>query len=87
MYLRNDAGNAWLGPVTPGAAQDVENSWVILHASGCSVAKNGDNLTLTWSVEFKATLGGTTKNIYLYAQDKYDWVDSWKYVGQVQITP
>jgi len=86
IRMTDDSG-AWIGPITPGAAQDLQNSWVIIHGAGTSVSTTADKLSVTWSLEFKATLSGTTKNIYLYAQDKLDWIDSWKHVGQVQITP
>ncbi len=86
IKIRNDSG-AWIGPITPGSAQDLQNSWVILHGAGTSVTKTGDMLTITWSLEFKSTLTGTTKNIYLYAQDALDWVDPWRYAGFIQITP
>jgi len=86
IRMKDDAG-AWLGPITPGAAADLQNSWVIIHGAGCSFSTSGDKLTFTWNIEFKAPLAGTTKNVYLYAQDKLDWVDVWKHVGQIQITP
>ncbi|MDH7488907.1 MAG: hypothetical protein QHH80_05315 [Anaerolineae bacterium] len=86
IRIKDDSG-AWIGPITPGSAQDLQNSWVIVHGEGCSVAKNQDMLTVTWSIEFKAPMAGTTKNIYLYAQDRYDWIDPWKYAGSIQITP
>jgi hypothetical protein len=86
IKIRNDTNTAWLGPITPGVAADIQNSWGIVHGAGCSVSANGDKLTITWSIEFKAPLAGTTKNVYLYAQDKLDWVDAWKYAGQIQIT-
>ncbi|GAB4506496.1 MAG: hypothetical protein Kow00123_06340 [Anaerolineales bacterium] len=86
IRIKNDSGS-WIGPITPGAAQDLQNSWVILHGAGTSVTKTGDMLTITWSLEFKSTLAGTTKNVYLYAQDKLDWIDSWRYAGYIQIIP
>ncbi len=86
IKILNDSGS-WIGPITPGAAQDLQNSWVILHGAGTSVTKTGDMLTITWSLEFKSTLAGTTKNVYLYAQDKLDWIDSWRYAGYIQIIP
>jgi len=86
IKIRNDAG-AWIGPITPGSAQNLENSWVIVYGAGCSVTKSGDMLSITWSIEFKSPMAGTTKNIYLYAQDRYDWTDSWRYAGSVQIVP
>lgn len=86
IQIRDDAGTGWLGPITPGDQQDVENSWGIIHGSGCSVSPNRDTLTVTWSIEFKSTLADTTKNIYLYAQDKLSWVSYWQYAGQITIT-
>lgn len=86
IRIKDDSG-VWIGPITPGSTQDLQNSWVIVHGEGCSVAKNGDMLTVIWSIEFKAPMAGTTKNIYLYAQDLYDWNDPWKYAGSIQIVP
>jgi hypothetical protein len=86
MQIRTDSG-AWSAGIVPGQPQNVENSWGILHGQGCSVVMDGDRLTVTWSIEFKATLAGTTKNVYLYAQDKLDWVSDWSYAGKIEITP
>jgi len=84
IKMRNDTGT-WIGPITPGSAQDLSNSWVTIHGEGCSVVKSGDMVTITWSLEFKSALAGTTKNIYFYAQDSLDWVDSWRHAGTIQI--
>ncbi len=86
IRIKNDSG-AWIGPITPGAAQDLENSWVIVHGQGCSVSKIGDQISVTWNLEFKSPMANTTKNVYLYAQDVFDWIDSWRYAGSIQITP
>ncbi len=86
IRLLNDAGTGWLGPITPGVTGDVETSWAIIHGAGSSVTRTGDKLTIAWSIEFKAPMAGTTKNIYLYAQDRLNWVSYWQYTGKVQIT-
>lgn len=86
IKMRKDDGT-WTGPITPGSAQDLSNSWVTIHGEGCSVTKSGDKVTVTWSLEFKSSLAGTTKNVYLYAQDTLDWIDFWRYAGTIQITP
>lgn len=85
IRIKNDSG-AWIGPIALGSQQTLENSWVILYGQGCSATKVGDTLTLTWNVAFKGTMAGTTKNLYLYAQDTFDWNEPWRHAGSTQIT-
>lgn len=86
ISLYDDSAGAWMSPITPGAAETTENNWVIIHGSGCVANIDGDTLSVTWSVEFKAAMPLSTKQAYVYAQDKFTWISGWQYVGQVQVT-
>jgi hypothetical protein len=67
LYLRNDAGTAWLSPaLTPGGSGTVANSQCTLNASGSSVSLSGNNLTLNVSLTFAGTLTNPL-NVYLFA--------------------
>jgi hypothetical protein len=80
LWLRNDAGNAWLGPVTPGTAGTVENSQCTLVAASSAASGSGTTLTLDVSVSFKGAFAGT-KNVYLYAIDMLNLVSNWQQRG------
>src|SRR6185312_15818592 len=66
LFLANDAGTAFLGPIIPGTAGTLENSQCILNGAASSAVVAGNNLTLSVSVSFKPSFAGL-KNIYLSA--------------------
>jgi hypothetical protein len=67
LYLRNDAGSAWLTPaLTPGGSGTLANSQCTLNASSSSVSTSGNNLTVNFSLTFTSTFTGT-RNVYMYA--------------------
>lgn len=86
ISLYDDATSSWLPPITPGAAQNAENNWVIIHGAGCSAITQGNQLSLVWSIEFKPAMPATAKGAYMYANDQLLWVSGWQYAGQVQVT-
>ncbi len=68
LYIRNDAGTAWLGGYAPGSANTIQNSYASLDCSQTSVSGNGNTLTVNWKVTFKSPFTGA-KNTYLLATD------------------
>ena len=66
LYLRNDAGTAWLAALTLGVAGTVSNSQCTLDAGSSSVSKSGSNLTLKVALSFNSGFVAS-KNVYLYA--------------------
>ena len=75
LFLINDAGTAWLGPITPGTTATVQNSHCVLNAATSSATVNGNNLTVNFSVNFLPLSGGK-RNIYLLALDSVNNVNS-----------
>jgi hypothetical protein len=74
LFLINDAGNGWLGPITPGAAATLQNVRCILNGATSSAVGSGDGMVVQFllSVNFDVTfLPGFVgeKNIYLYAHN------------------
>jgi len=69
LYLKNDAGTAFLGPLTPGLPGTLSNSQCTLDAGKSSVAGSGDILTLNLAFSFKPTFVGM-QGIFSYAIDK-----------------
>ena len=66
LYLRNDAGTAWLAALTPGVAGTVSNSQCTLNAGSSSVSAAGNNLTLNVALSFSSTFV-SSENTYLCA--------------------
>jgi hypothetical protein len=80
LWLRNDAGAAWLGPITPGTAATLENSQCALVAASSAASGSGTTLTLDVGVNFKAGFVGA-KNVYLYAIDTLNLASNWQQRG------
>ncbi|MCP5109782.1 MAG: hypothetical protein GY953_02985, partial [bacterium] len=66
LWLMDDSGAAWLGPVTPGSASKLENSQCSIDATGSSASGSGTSLTLNVDVTFQPAFAGK-KNIYMSA--------------------
>lgn len=71
VYLANDAGTAWLGPVTLGQAGTVQNSQCTVSGTGSSATGTSSNLTINLSLTFQPAFSGS-KNLYLEANDGTD---------------
>ena len=68
LYLRNDAGDAWLGDISPGSSRLIENSYAVIDCSGTTVSGSGDTLTIRWRLKFKPAFKGA-KNSYIRVRD------------------
>jgi sugar lactone lactonase YvrE len=84
FFLADDGETKYLGPVTLGALQIVENSQCRISGAGSSAVGMGTSLTLTLAVSFKAPFVGA-KNIYLEAQNYYIQ-SAWQQTGSWTIT-
>ena len=80
VWLLNDGGTTWLGPVTLGIAGTLENSQCIVTAGGSSSSKVGTNLTVNLALTFKPAFAGA-KNIYMQTQDAGGLVTGWQQRG------
>src|SRR5207248_454530 len=85
LYLMNDAGNAWLGPITPGTSATVQNSQCVVNGAQTSASGSGNTLTLNLSLNFKSTFVGG-KNIYGWAQDNGNANSGWQPIGTWTVT-
>jgi len=83
LYLANNTGSAWLGPVSPGQSGTLQNSQCTVTAASSSASGSGTNLTLNLALTFQAAFAGS-KNIYM---DVYDGLDSgWSQKGTWTVT-
>jgi len=80
LWLRDDAGSAWLGPATPGASGTLENGQCALTLASAAVSGSGTTLTLDLAVSFKSVFGGA-RNVYLYAIDLMGLNSGWQQRG------
>ncbi|MCC7496862.1 MAG: SBBP repeat-containing protein [Bryobacterales bacterium] len=76
LYLLDDAGHTWLGPVAPGSMSILENSQCSLVAAASKFESSGDVLVLTYAVVFKPEFAGN-KNTYLYFRERWSQVGTW----------
>lgn len=58
LYLANDAGAGWMGPVTPGSGDSAQNSRCKLYGAGSSVSGSGTALYVNVSVSFTSAMLG-----------------------------
>jgi hypothetical protein len=67
LFLRNDAGTAWLTPaLTPGGTGTVGGSQCTLNAASSAVSTAGNQMTLKVGLTFSSTFVNS-RNVYLYA--------------------
>ena len=58
LYLLNNAGSAFLSPITVGSANTLTNSQCTISGSSSSVSASGNNLTVNLSVTFAGGFAG-----------------------------
>ncbi len=80
VYLFGDAGPGWLGPLTLGAAGNLQNSQCLVSGAGSSVVGSGNKLTVSLALSFQVAFAGV-KNIYLLAQDTAGLATGWQMRG------
>jgi hypothetical protein len=68
LRLQNDAGSAWLGPITLGSTASLANSQCSITGSGASSVVTGNNLTITIPATFAFAFVGA-KTAFGYAYD------------------
>ena len=86
LYLFNNAGTAFVGSCTPGAAGSLSNSRGTLNCRATTVSGSGNNLTVNWNIKPKAAFVSTTKkNLYLYARDMSNAITGWTDKGDWKI--
>jgi hypothetical protein len=59
VFLANDSGAGWLGPLTLGAAGSLQNSQCAVHGAASSVSGSGTSLTLNLAFSFLPAYAGT----------------------------
>ena len=80
LYLKNDGGTAWQGPLTAGTSGTLQNSQCMVNGSETTAAGSGQTLTLTLSVSATPTFVGT-QNIYMVAIDSEGSSSGWQNRG------
>jgi hypothetical protein len=69
LWLLNDTGSGWLGPMAPGSAATLENSQCVVSGTGSSVSVSDNNVTLNLALGLKPAFAGA-KIIYMQAFDR-----------------
>ncbi|MCP5117780.1 MAG: hypothetical protein GY953_43735, partial [bacterium] len=80
LWLMNDAGTAWLGPVSVGSPDVLDNNQCTVEAQGASASASGTTLSLELSGAFKPGFTGT-KDFYMYAADTTGLNSGWQARG------
>ena len=82
FYLINDAGIAFMGPLTAGSAGTLANSRCTLTGSGSSIGGSGNTLTAALQISFNPAFGAV-RNLYMYAADQAGFNTGWQMRGTV----
>ena len=83
LFLRDDAGGSWLGPLTPGSPGTLENSRCSLNAGNSSTVKAGASVTLNLDLQFHQSGPKTT---WLRGTDTALQSSGWVPVGTWTVT-
>ena len=84
LYMNNNAGQQ-IGGVVRGTATTIQSENAILDCTGTTVNWSGNNLTVTWKVQFKPTMAGKNCNLYMYATDALGSSQTWTSKGTVTV--
>src|SRR5579884_1586005 len=80
LYLLNDAGTGWQGPITISAAGTLSNSQCTLNGAQSSRTLSGNTLTLRLTLSFTPAFAGL-RNIYAEAINQSKLASGWKTLG------
>jgi hypothetical protein len=78
--LSNDAGSAWLGPITLGTVTSLANGQCTISATGASISTSATNLTVNFPVSFAYAFRGA-KSTFGLAEDNSAQFSPWKTTG------
>ncbi|PWT99085.1 MAG: hypothetical protein C5B51_27925, partial [Terriglobia bacterium] len=78
--LFNDAGSAWLGPITLGAVASLSNSQCTVAAANATTAISANNLTVVVPLTFSNAFSGT-KSTYVSVTDNASQSSGWQTTG------
>gem|GEM_PF-2750501 len=80
LYLRNDAGTAWVGGYKPGSSNVIENSRAKVHCADITITRLGNQVSVQWAITFKSTFRGA-KQTYLKSTDVPGATRGWQQKG------
>ena len=80
FWLSNDAGNAWLGPLSPRAVGSLQNSRCILSGTGSSASLSGNIATVNFQLTF-LPLFASTWDVWLFGVDTAGLNTGWQQLG------
>ena len=84
LYLRDDAGSAWLGGFAPGSANTIANSLVTVNCAGTTVQSADGRMRVAWSLEFKAA-AARQFTVWMYTSDTAKLTDGWDTMGVLKV--
>jgi uncharacterized protein YkwD len=80
IWLANDAGTLWTGPMVLGSSSALQNSQCAIAGSGSSFTGSGNNLTLGLAVTFQPAYAGTN-TMYAAVVDNSGLSSNWQILG------
>ncbi|MCP5114895.1 MAG: hypothetical protein GY953_29035, partial [bacterium] len=85
LWLMNDTGTQWTGPVVPGLPGTLSNSQCTVDSAYSSAIGAANTLNLGLLVRFDPDFAGL-KNVYMYAADTTGENTSWHKAGTWEVT-
>ncbi len=81
IYLLNDAGSVWLGPVLLGSSATLQNGRCSLNVPSATASGTGNSLQLTLPLTFQTAGFSGLKSVYGEATDSGGLSSNWHVVG------
>jgi hypothetical protein len=82
LFLLNDNANGYLGGVAPGSNSILTNVRGTLDCANTTVTRNGNSLTIKWSIAVtNAPWAGTKQNIFMFCRDRGNLLDPFEVKG------
>ncbi len=86
LYLMNDAGTSWTGPMTPGAVGTLQNSQCSVDVGNSSASGSGNSLTLNLLMTFNSSFAGP-QSTWMKADDNGGQTSGWQIPGSWSVPP
>jgi len=81
----DEGPGAWIGGYRPGSDNIIECSYGKLYCQDTTIGRDGETLTINWSVSFSDKLGEDPVNSYLWVYDNAGLKDGYNQVGTWQV--
>ena len=81
IWLLDDAGTGFLGPLTPGSGGTLQNSQCVVYGSTLSVSASGTDMVMNVGMGLQGTYITRAEKVYLWVKDNENHDTGWVQTG------